>query len=331
MGRDSFDPRWRAMRADGSPFPGHEHPAMMALRSGTAVDGQTMGVFHPSTGEVRWLLVTATPLFEDGEAAPSAVFAAFADITELRQTRQALDESERASLAKSDFIASMSHELRTPLNSIIGFSGVLLEGMSGPLSDDQRTQIGMIGNSGQQLLSLVDQILDLAAIESGRAKPSVAQFEPGDLARALIASLGPSAAEHGLALECETDEAPERMLSDPARLQQILLNLLGNALKYTDEGEVRLTVTSGPGDSTVFTVSDTGRGIPPVMQRAVFDRFVRADPDALVPGTGLGLTITRELVSLLRGTISVSSEPGRGSRFTVTLPDLPPQREPDPR
>lgn len=240
---------------------------------------------------------------------------------ELRAANLAI---QRASTAKSDFLSSMSHEFRTPLNSILGFTDMIERGMAGPVTDEQSKQLGMIHESARQLLSLVNDLLDLASIEAGKTK---VELEPIDLKAyiLLIEQLTtPIFAERGLKFVVDTHPTPEAIVSDPRKLQQVLVNLLGNAAKFTEAGEVRLLVR--PQENEVcFDVIDTGVGIDPDELEHVFEQFRRAKPvRADAPrGTGLGLSISRELVGLLGGRISATSALGVGSTFTVCIPTEP--------
>jgi len=228
---------------------------------------------------------------------------------------------EEATLAKSDFLASMSHELRTPLNTIIGFSNLLETGMVGELTPEQQKQIEMINGAGRHLLSLVNEVLDLASIEAGRIQVERGLLDVSHAVHEVVESLTVLAEEKGLDLSVTVSPGSEGLVTDGRRLEQVLFNLLGNAIKFTESGSVRLDVRHDDGD-VVFTVIDTGRGIPAEELPYIFDEFYQVEhPDVAKPeGTGLGLSVSRRLVELLGGTIGVQSEPGAGTIFTVRLP-----------
>jgi two-component system, sensor histidine kinase and response regulator len=244
------------------------------------------------------------------------------DVVEERteRLRHANLELEEASRAKSEFLARMSHELRTPLNSIIGFSEVMLMGMTGELNEEQARQAGMINRSGKQLLGLISDILDLSKVEAGSM---VAVSEPFD-ACALVDEVATSVAvqvkERGLTFTAETPAGPLSLSSDERMVRQILLNLVSNALKFTDRGSVTVEVTASP-DSMVFAVRDTGRGISPEHLAHIFDEFWQVpDTDATHRGTGLGLAISSKMAALLGGDLTVESSLGEGSTFRLTVP-----------
>ncbi|MDO8963943.1 MAG: ATP-binding protein [Coriobacteriia bacterium] len=235
-------------------------------------------------------------------------------------------ELERATLAKSDFLASMSHELRTPLNSIIGFTHIIREGLAGPINEEQATQLAMVGESGKHLLSLINDILDLSRIEAGRVTPCIEEVDLGSLvegARGMVDSLADA---KGLRLVVTIEPGIESLRADPRHLTQILVNLLGNAIKFTDSGTVSLGV-SGDSDWLEFAVSDTGRGIGPSDMPHVMESFYQVDmPDRISAGTGLGLAISSQLAAMLGGSLAVESELGVGSTFTLRVPkDSPPE------
>jgi len=226
-----------------------------------------------------------------------------------------------ATLAKSDFLASMSHELRTPLNAIIGFSGLLVSGMVGELEPEQVKQVGMINEAGHHLLKLVNEVLDLSAVEAGHISIKRIPVDVGASVCRIVESVTPLARERGLALSFEVAPGAERMETDRTRLEQVLFNLVGNAIKYTDAGSIRISV-SRTDDAVVFAVADTGRGIAAEDLAQVFDDFYQVDNPAAEPteGAGLGLTVSKRLVELMGGTLSASSTAGVGSEFTVRLP-----------
>lgn len=229
-----------------------------------------------------------------------------------------------ATLAKSDFLASMSHELRTPLNAIIGFSGLLESGKVGQLDPEQQKQIGMISEAGHHLLKLVNEVLDLSAVEAGRLTIKRAPVDIGASICRIVGSVAPLAAERGLGLTFEVAPGAERMETDRTRLEQVLFNLLGNAIKYTDAGSIRISVHRA-NEEVIFSVEDTGRGIADDDLARVFDDFYQVDDPIAKPteGAGLGLTVSKRLVELMGGTLSATSTPGVGSAFTVRLPTEP--------
>lgn len=237
---------------------------------------------------------------------------------ELLEANQLLDE---ATHAKSDFLASMSHELRTPLNSIIGFSDLLGKGLVGELEPEQEKQIGMINASGKRLLSLVDDILDLSKIESGQTVASFEECKTAPLAAAVMDMVRPLAEAKDIKLEyvCETDV--ESFRSDPRFVSQILTNLLGNAVKFTDVGAVTLRVSADPASMT-FAVMDSGHGIAADELPRIMERFYQAGPasQAKSEGAGLGLAISSRLAEMIGATLEVASEAGVGSRFTLRVP-----------
>lgn len=237
---------------------------------------------------------------------------------ELIETNNRLDEATRA---KSDFLASMSHELRTPLNSIIGFSHILANGLAGDLAPEQEKQVRMVNTSGKHLLELVNQVLDLSAVEAGRLKIQHEPVNVSVLVQRVVESLAPLAAEKSLNLSWDVSPDVGALVSDHVRLEQVLLNLLGNAVKFTDAGSIRLEVARSD-DEVVFVVNDTGCGIAKRDHARVFDEFYQAQRDnvAKSDGTGLGLTVSRGLLDMLGGTIAVQSRLGAGSTFTVRLP-----------
>lgn len=244
---------------------------------------------------------------------------------ELLKANQRLDEANRV---KGAFLANMSHELRTPLNSIIGFSTLLEQELAGPLTDEQRKQIGMINQSGRHLLTLVDEILDLSKIEAGQSQLQVGQFALAELLAEVAGVLEPLALEKGLRLDVSDacDDSPS-MTSDYTKVKQILLNLGGNAVKFTRSGHVRISVERDCDGWVRLAVADTGPGIPQDRLDDVFAPFVQvAGADAMRPsGTGLGLTISREFATLLGGTLSVTSVIGTGTEFALDLPIVHPQ------
>jgi len=228
---------------------------------------------------------------------------------------------EAVSRHKSEFLANMSHELRTPLNAIIGFSEVLNERMFGELNEKQEEYLKDIYASGQHLLSLINDILDLSKIEAGRMELEVSDFDlPAAIDNALIL-VRERASRRGITLERAIDDRVGTVRGDERKVKQVLPNLLSNALKFTPEGgriDVRAAVTDGMAE---ISVADTGVGIAPEDQEAIFEEFRQVGTaDKKVEGTGLGLTLSRKFIGLHGGRIWVQSQPDKGSTFSFTLP-----------
>ena len=233
----------------------------------------------------------------------------------------ARDAAEAANKAKSAFLANMSHELRTPLNAILGFSTLLRKDEQ--LSEGQRRNLDIINRSGEHLLTLINDVLEMAKIEAGRIKLEEAQFDLGDMVRDITDMMSIRASEKGLRLLIDQSSSfPRFILGDEARLRQILINLVGNAVKFTAEGGVTLRL--GTRQNTIahlrIEVEDTGPGIPAEDQQRIFEPFVQLGEHGVNKGTGLGLTITRQFVHLMGGSLTLESTPGKGSIFCVELP-----------
>lgn len=250
------------------------------------------------------------------------------DVTEERRTKEelraAIQQAQSASEAKSNFVANMSHELRTPMNAVLGMAYLM---GNTALSPDQRKYLDMIQTSGQSLLHVLNDILDFSKIEAGRMELAPARFRLGDVLNALTMIMGVSAGEKDLevALGVEPD-VPEWFIGDALRIQQVLLNLAGNAIKFTRKGEVALLVDVAERyDGTIalrFRVRDTGVGMTEEQRKGLFSAFYQADSSTTrrFGGTGLGLVISARLVDMMGGRIVVQSEHGKGSEFTVTIP-----------
>ncbi len=230
-------------------------------------------------------------------------------------------EIERADRLKSEFLASMSHELRTPLHTIIGFTELLLEQLEGPLTPKQQRFLTHIHNDSRHLLELINDILDLSKIEAGRVELKPEWFDLTALIEEAVAGIRPLAGSKQLQLRVDAEPALN-VRADRLRVREILGNLLSNAIKFTPEGGRVVVSGASEGELVTFAVEDTGIGIPPEEHASIFDKFhqVGNTTKGVREGTGLGLAITKRLVQMHGGTITVESEPGRGSRFTVTLP-----------
>jgi PAS domain S-box-containing protein len=238
------------------------------------------------------------------------------------QLMEANDALHRATQTRIRFLSSMGHELRVPLNSVIGFAGVLLQGLSGPLTDDQRKQIGMIHESGRQLISTIDDVLDVARIEAGKDDLHWEQFELDTVLAGLAESAREAAAQRGTKLVAALTDAPVVIVSDRRKVAQIVANLLENAVKFTDAGRIEIVLERSQEHEVMIRVRDTGIGIPPEELADVFEEFQQGRyPDGRRPeGSGLGLAICRKLAHLLGGSLTATSEPGEGSEFILALP-----------
>jgi PAS domain S-box-containing protein len=265
--------------------------------------------------------------FYDRDRKLQGVFAAARDVTERKRFEQTLQEKnielERANLAKDRFLASMSHELRTPLNAIIGFTGTLLMKLPGPLTGDQQHQLSTVQTSAKHLLSLINDLLDLAKIDSGkveiRYEPIVCQTVMEEVA----AALRPLAESKGLEFKVKAPKGGVRVESDRRILSQILINLANNAIKFTDQGTVQIELSTKPvnGHSLAsIDIIDTGIGIRPADKEKLFQAFQQVDIDHRGEGTGLGLYLSQKLAVLIKGRIELESEYGKGSVFRLLIP-----------
>jgi signal transduction histidine kinase len=237
--------------------------------------------------------------------------------------------AESADRLKSAFLASMSHELRTPLNSILGFTGIIAQGLAGPVTEEQKKQLGMVRVAGRHLLALVNDVLDLSKIEAGELVVSHVPLDPRASIDKVAAIVQPLAAKKGLVLDMQVADEVGAIEGDARRIEQVLLNLLGNAIKFTEQGRVELRVDVQAGTGTAsepallrFRIADTGIGIAPGDLALLFQPFRQLDAGLARhhEGTGLGLAICRRLAGLMGGVIVAQSDQGRGSVFTFTLP-----------
>jgi signal transduction histidine kinase len=236
------------------------------------------------------------------------------------ELRTAKDAAEQGSLAKTRFVAMVTHELRTPLNGILGYAQLLR--IEGGLSTRQDAHVGAMMQAGRHLLDMIERVLDFASIETGSMELHPTEVSVRDLTEACIAFISPMAAERVLSLRIiRSHDAPQQIVVDPARLRQVLLNLLGNAVKYTDAGGVELRLLAGASpDGLRVEVADTGRGIDEASRDRLFQDFERLDAATSVEGTGLGLAIAARIVKLMGGMINYAPNPNGGSMFWFELP-----------
>ncbi|MCH8199784.1 MAG: PAS domain S-box protein [Chloroflexi bacterium] len=246
------------------------------------------------------------------------------DISDRKQAERDHELAQRATV-RSQFLATMSHELRTPLNSILGFGQLLEESKREPLTGRQRSRVSDIMESGEHLLALINDVLDLSKVDAGRYELSPAPLDPAALVTEVARGFEPMARDAELELRVSVEAAPEHMVADRRAFRQVLTNLISNAIKFTEEGYVEVRASEAEGH-LIIEVEDTGIGIAREQLGRVFEEFSQLDSGASrrSGGTGLGLAITRRLVELQGGTCSVESEVGRGSTFTVRLPVGPP-------
>jgi len=260
------------------------------------------------------VLLRAAAIVQRGERAQSRA---------LEHAAAARDEAERANRAKNDFLAVMSHELRTPLNAIIGYGSLLRDGIPDPATPGQRQQLERIGASAKHLLALIDEVLTLSRLELGRERITPARVGIASLCEEAAAMMEPEASRKGLALTLHLPDPVYTMTTDAGKLRQALVNLIGNAVKFTDRGEVQVRAWGEDmGSVIVFEVEDTGLGISAEHLPMIFDAFWQVDqaPTRRVGGTGLGLHVTRRLIRLLGGDVVARSVLGEGSCFTIRLP-----------
>ncbi|KUG29771.1 hypothetical protein ASZ90_000335 [hydrocarbon metagenome] len=316
------------LKADGSPCRDDELPLQRAIALGRQVDCAEMSFLLPDGRQVH-VAGSASPLFEEDGAIRGAVAVGW-DITERMQGVEALirakEAAEAANHAKSEFLANMSHEIRTPLNGILGMLQLL---HLTALSREQDDYVEVAIQSGRRLTSLLSDILDLSRIEAGRLSVREEVFETANLRKAALELFALAVADKGLAMEFViADGMPPRVVGDEARLRQILFNLIGNAIKFTEAGRVLVEVSPLPSADAssrfhvLLTVRDTGIGIPDDMVRTIFEPFSQAEGayTRRFQGAGLGLSIVKNLVGLLGGSICVDTEPGQGATFYVSLP-----------
>ncbi|HEX5607701.1 MAG TPA: GAF domain-containing sensor histidine kinase, partial [Candidatus Binatia bacterium] len=285
------------------------------LREQQILGGLT--VWRRQTGEFKTEVINLLQTF----ATQSAL--AIHNARLFREIEEKSHQIEAANRHKSEFLANMSHELRTPLNAIIGFSEVLQERLFGELNEKQAEYTSDILTSGQHLLSLINEILDLSKVEAGRIELELAPFDLPLAIENARTFVRERAVKHGIALDVDLDERLGEYVGDERKIKQILLNLLSNAVKFTPEGG-RISITANKTDTAVeISVSDTGIGIASEDQPKIFEEFrqVGGDYAHKKEGTGLGLTLAKKFVELHGGKIWVQSEVGKGSRFTFTLPE----------
>jgi len=237
------------------------------------------------------------------------------------ELRRLYGELETTSQHKSEFLASMSHELRTPLNAIIGFSQVLREGMVGEVNEKQAEYLDDIISSGNHLLSLINDVLDLSKVEAGQVEIEIAPFSLRETLERGVLMVKERATDNGVGLTLEADPHVELVEADERRTHQVIVNLLSNAVKFTPEGG-SINVSSARVNGEVqVSVVDTGPGIAPEDQVRIFEEFQQTELGAKArDGTGLGLALSKRFIELQGGRIWVESEPGKGSRFTFAIP-----------
>jgi PAS domain S-box-containing protein len=306
---------------------GSERPWVRALEMGEIQTNQILRLRLPDNKRLSFSVNCAPVLGAGGKHA--GVLVSFDDITQLEQKevelRRSKEEAETANQAKSAFLANMSHEIRTPMTAILGFTEILKRGY-GRNTKDVLRYLDTIHASGKDLLDLINDILDLSKVESGKLEMEADWTEPHRIIHEALQMLGLTAREKGVPLRVEARSAwPQKIRTDPTRFRQIIFNLVGNAIKFTAKGEVtvvcRVAKAAG-GHRLVIDVVDTGIGIPPDKMRSIFDPFTQADSTITrqFGGTGLGLSISRRFARALGGDITVKSKPGKGSTFRVTLP-----------
>ena len=356
LSREASIAKWRPLRPDGTPMPAEERPLSRVLAGAGAQHDVVMRGLDAS-GMDKVLLVNALPLFDPDTGAMRGVVTTLIDVTvqhrmesDLRRHRDALetqvaqrthelvqandslthtnealarsrDEAETANRAKSAFVANMSHEIRTPLNGILGLAYLLARD---PRDALQRERLGKIGDAGQHLLRIINDVLDLSKIEAGKLTLEDADFSLDNLLSTACDMVVERAQAKGLELVLDTDHLPRQLRGDPTRLAQMLLNLLSNAVKFTDTGWVRLKgelLDERDGRVQVrFAVQDTGPGIAQAAQAQLFGAFEQGDNTTTrrFGGTGLGLSLTRNLAAAMGGEVGLVSQPGAGSTFWFT-------------
>jgi PAS domain S-box-containing protein len=305
-GRNFFE--WMHRRADGEDFPAEVLLTPLELGGRKVLQATVRDITDRKRAEER--LTHTLEKLEKSNADLAE------KTTQLERANIKLQELDHL---KSMFIASMSHELRTPLNSILGFTGILLQEMAGPLNDEQKRQLDMVNQSGKHLFALITDIIDLSKIEAGKVEPLIGKFNLPTLVREVKDSLSVAVSEKGLDMPLVM---PEELVveSDERRVKQVIMNLANNAVKFTKEGSVEIAVERKDGTVEV-RVADTGIGIQKKEMGKLFKSFSQITAESGPrEGTGLGLYLSKKIADLLGGTLSAESEHGRGSTFTFTLP-----------
>jgi PAS domain S-box-containing protein len=326
-GRFFNDTEWSFINEDGTDMVLENYPVSKILSSKKAINNYTMGKVHSDTGEIKWVLVSGYPTFNQFNEI-SEVVISFIDVSDRKamvtEISKAKELAEAANKAKTDFLANMSHEIRTPLNGIIGFTNLLMES---ELNNSQFEYMSTVNQSANSLMHIVNDVLDFAKIESGKLELDEEEFDLFELFEQVIHLFKYSANLKDIGLLLNVDESiPQYLVGDVLRLKQILVNLLSNAIKFTEKGEVRLEVMQ---DTAVnedyclltFSVKDTGIGIKAHNDKKIFSSFVQEDSSTSrkFGGTGLGLAISNQLLELMDSALNLESTYGAGSNFYFTI------------